>query len=188
LCASVSATARAADEPTGARCAQDVDCASGRCLASPDDPQLRYCTETCAGNTCPLGPLGGGNQPMRCAPTDDPMVSLCVYAGDVTPTGVGWPCGAPEDCAGGICTAAGACTRTCVAFGGGDCPLATTCQEDPADASRHVCLPAPPGGGWCGVAAARLARTAAPWRFALVALAAMLLRAWRPRRRRPSAS
>jgi hypothetical protein len=184
LASSAAAFGEELGEP-GRICTADSACTDGRCLASPDDPKVRYCTKACdlaAQAPCPTGPLGGGVA-MVCRATTEPGLALCVYDGAITPGGVGWPCSGASECLGGFCSDDGRarrCTRQCFAFGGGDCPLGTTCQPAPEAPGTSVCLAAPPGGGWCGVGipgADRKGRARA-WSLVLAALLVMLSARW----------
>jgi V8-like Glu-specific endopeptidase len=180
------------DVPSGGPCASDYDCATGLCIAAADDPTFRYCSRACeADDNCTVGVLGGA---MHCVETTrfDPDVGCsdegaftCVCSYDIpSPGSVGATCGNAGECRGGLCVPwedRMMCSRACQAEGGGDCPLGYECGEMAiGDGSERVCVPAPPGEGWCLSTVAGRGGRGAGASLVLLALAVLSLR----RRRR----
>lgn len=126
----------AATEPgtiaVGARCKYDDHCASGSCVLATDEPLLRYCSATCAGDVdCP--------DAMVC---DD---SSCRYR-EPSPGAIGATCEASDECVRGECIDAGYCSVRCVS-GRGDCPDDFECNH--LGGVDFFCTPAPAGSGCC---------------------------------------
>ena len=109
------------DQPLGAACVDDAQCASGFCHASGDGSG--FCTDRCGGSEACDGSLvcgflvEGGSAAPRCRAPAGPAV-----AGDLCATG--------SDCASGGCVR-GACVFPCA--DDGTCGSGALCQVDEVD-------------------------------------------------------
>lgn len=166
------AATAAGTKALGERCLYDGHCASGVCLAAPEDARVRYCSAPCADDsTC--GPL-------RCLPRD--AGSWCQYPRP-TPRAPGAACASDVDCFDASCLAApdGAlrCAPACS-------PTRPTCPADLACTSigdvRWACFPAPPSDPPSGCATQGSIPSRRPALALLAALTATT--AWARRRSR----
>jgi uncharacterized protein (TIGR03382 family) len=120
----------------GELCDTDFDCESRKCIESPEDSRVRYCSEDCAKDSdCPA--------PITVCGEDAGGQAQCMYSA-VTPSVQGSPCQSGDDCRSGMCdTGDGICVEACSEAQ--ECAAGYECQDH---AGLMVC--ALPEDGGCG--------------------------------------
>jgi hypothetical protein len=160
----------------GDRCATELQCASGTCLAAPDEPRLRFCSPACGSDgDCPTW--------MRCAR------GTCAWPAP-SPGAFGSACDQNADCLGWLCAAgeiggARICTVECLPNGAAPCASGYHCVASPQDPGKSVCVASSQGG--CALAGNQAPTGDPAWLVVVLAALGLALRASGARRgsRRP---
>lgn len=123
----------------GALCDANDDCESRLCVEAPDDPRVKYCTQSCdpaaaAGDECAL-PFS------ECAQHGD-AGAVCGFSGP-SPSTQGASCTEGGDCRSGLCdNAHDICVEPC--SGDGECGDEFSCEKV---GEQRVCTVPRDGGG-----------------------------------------
>ncbi len=140
-------------------CKADTQCSTDYCVAYRDDPDYRFCTESCDPNAdqCPDG--------LSCQ-TINPFGTICYY--DKSPPGaLGDSCDEPAQCGSYRCED-NLCVVPCDLTIGRGCPEEFECKSQESSGDFY-CYETPKEGGGCQVASTR--GTGALWLFLLGFLA-----------------
>lgn len=150
----------------GEICKANTQCTTDNCVAYRDDPDYRFCTESCDLNSdsCPAG--------MSCQEIN-PFGAICYYD-DSPPGALGDACTQADECGSYLC-AEQLCVVSCDLSVGQGCPENFKCDSHD-DGENYYCYEEPKEEGGCRVATTR--GTGALW---LVLLGLLGLRRRRQR-------